>query len=262
MTEFHPSAIVDSKASIGEGTKVGPFAIIEAGAKLGKDCLVEGHAVVRGDVTMGDRNVIGQGAIIGGDPQDRKYKGETTYLKIGDDNVLREFVTLHRGTGAGKSTVIGNNNFLMAFTHVGHNCTIHDNVTIANSCGISGHVTIEDGVNIGGMTGVHQFVRIGKYCMIGAMSGVGVDVPPFMLTEGRRCRVYDINAIGLRRLGYGPDVRMALHKACKILYRSELSMPDAIERVRAEIQPHPEVEYLLSFIENVSEGRYGRQDQK
>ncbi len=262
MTGIHPTAIIDPKAKVGEGVRVGPFAVIEAGATIGDDCLIESYAVVRGDVTMGKRNVVGQGAIIGGDPQDRKYKGEQTFLKIGDDNVFREFVTLHRASGAGKLTVIGNNNFLMAFTHIGHNCVIHDNVTIANSCGISGHVTIEEGVNIGGMTGVHQFVRIGKYCMIGAMSGVGRDVPPYMLTEGRRCRVYDINSLGLRRLGVPSEVRMALHKACKLIYRSDMSMPDAVKAVEQEVVMFPEVEYLLAFIQNMSEGRFGRQDQK
>jgi UDP-N-acetylglucosamine acyltransferase len=262
LSLIHPTAIIDPGASIGKGTKVGPFSIIEAGAKLGEDCLVESHAVIRGNVTLGDRNVIGQCAIVGGDPQDRKYSGEETYLKIGNDNVFREFVTLHRGTGAGKSTVIGDDNFLMAFTHIGHNCTIHDHVTIANSCGISGHVTIEDRANIGGMTGVHQYVRIGKLSMIGAMSGVGRDVPPFMLTEGRRCRVYDINAIGLRRLGFSSEVRMALHKACKIIYRSDLPTSDAIAQVRAEVEPCAEVDYLIAFIENIGEGRFGRQDQK
>lgn len=211
---------------------------------------------------MGERNTVGQGAIIGGDPQDRKYKGEPTFLRIGNDNVLREFVTLHRATGEGKSTIIGDGNFLMAFTHLGHNCHIYDNVTIANSCGISGHVTIEEGVNIGGMTGIHQFVRVGKYSMIGAMSGVGRDVPPFMLTEGRRCRVYDINSIGLRRMGVSAETRMALHKACKILYRTDLPTPDAIERIRKEITMHPEVEYLIAFLENIGSGRFGRQDQK
>jgi UDP-N-acetylglucosamine acyltransferase len=262
LSLIHPSAIVDAKADLGKGVSVGPFAIVEGGAILGADCKVESHAVVRGNVTMGERNVIGHGAIIGGDPQDRKYKNEQTYLRIGNDNTFREFVTLHRATGEGKATVVGNGNFLMAFTHVGHNCTIQNNVTIANSCGISGHVTIEDGVNIGGMTGVHQFVRIGKYCMIGAMSGVGQDVPPFMLTEGRRCRVYDINAVGLRRLGIGPEVRMALHRACKILYRSDLSMGAALDRVRSEVEQFPEVKYLVAFLDNMSEGRFGRQDQR
>jgi UDP-N-acetylglucosamine acyltransferase len=258
---IHPTAIVDSTAQVGDGVQIEPFAVVEPGVVLGAECVVQAHAVLCNGTTMGARNVVGQGAIIGGAPQDRKYKGEPTFLKIGDDNVFREFVTVHRATGEGKSTEIGNDNFLMAFTHVGHNCKIRNGVTIANSCGISGHVTIEDGANIGGMTGIHQFVRIGKYCMIGAMSGVGMDVPPFMLTEGRRCRVYDINAIGLRRLGVSSEVRMALHKACKILYRSDLPMTDAIAKVKAEIPQHEEVKYLVAFLENVSEGRYGRQDQ-
>lgn len=258
----HPSAVVDPKCELGSDVLIGPFAIVEAGAFLDDGCVVEPHAVVKGNVIMGKRNTVGHGAIIGGDPQDRKYKGENTYLKIGDDNVLREFVTLHRASGEGKATTLGNNNFLMAFTHIGHNCEIHNNVTIANSCGISGHVTIEDGVNIGGMTGIHQFVRIGKYAMIGGMSGVSRDIPPFMLTEGRHCRVYDINTVGLRRLGIPSEVRLALHKACKIIYRSEMPMAKAIEHARNIVPQFPEVEYLLNFVSNVSHGRFGRQDQK
>lgn len=261
MSEIHPSAIVDPKANL-DRVLVGPFAVVEAGAKIGAGTKLEAHAVVRGNVTIGERNVIAHGAIIGGDPQDRKYSGEPTFLTIGDDNVFREFVTIHRATGEGKSTVIGNDNFLMAFTHVGHNCTIQNNVTIANSCGLSGHVTIEDGVNIGGMTGVHQFCRIGKYAMVGGMSGVFRDIPPYMLTEGRRVRVYDINTIGLRRLGISSEVRMALHKACKILFRSEMPMAAALKKARQEITPYPEVEYLLDFVDNVGEGRFGRQDQR
>lgn len=262
MTEIHPTAIVASDAELGEGVVIGPFAVIESGAKIGDGTIVEAHAIIRHSTTIGKRNVIGHGSVIGGDPQDRKYKGEPTYLEIGDDNVFREFVTVHRATGEGKTTRVGNDNYLMAFCHLGHNVVLHDKITMANSVGVSGHVTIEEGVNIGGMTGIHQFVRIGKYAMVGGMSRVTKDVPPFMLTEGTPLRVYDINSIGLRRLGITANVRLALHKACKLLFRSEMGLTRAIEAVRREVEITPEVEYLLRFLENTGGGKFGRQDQR
>lgn len=262
MTETHPAAVVDPKAELGNGVKVGPFAVIEAGAAIGDDSSIETHAVVKGNVTMGARNIIGHGAVLGGDPQARKFKGEQSELRIGDDNVFREFVTIHRALGEGNSTVVGNDNFLMAFCHLGHNVAIHNGVTMANGVGVSGHVTVEDGVNIGGMTGIHQHVRIGKYAMVGGISRVVRDVPPFMLTEGIPLRVYDINAIGLRRLGVSPNVRMALHKACKLLFRSEMGLARAMEAVTREVEMTAEVKYLLDFLQNIGGGRFGRQDQK
>ncbi len=262
LTEVHPTAIVDPSAALGNGVIVGPFTVIEAGAQIGDDSIIEAHAIVRHSTKIGARNVVGHGAVLGGDPQDRKYSGEPTFLEIGNDNVFREFVTVHRATGEGNKTVVGNNNFLMAFCHLGHNVVLHDNITMANNVGISGHVTVEEGVNIGGMTGVHQFVRIGKYAMVGGMSGVSRDVPPFMLTEGRDQRVYDINSVGLRRMGVEQTVRLALHKACKLLFRSEMGMTRAIEAVRREVEITPEVEYLLNFLQNVGGGRFGRQDQR
>lgn len=262
MTDIHPTAIVDSKAEIGSDVRIGPFAVVEADVKLGDGNVIEAHAVVRSLVTIGNRNVIGHGSVLGGDPQDRKHKGEKTFLSIGDDNVFREFVTIHRATGEGRSTVVGSNNYLMAFCHLGHNVVMQDNITMANNVGIAGHATVEDGVNIGGMTGIHQFVRIGKYAMVGGMSRVVRDVPPFMLTEGMPLRVYDINSVGLRRLGVTPEARLALHKACKLLFRSEMGMTRAIEAVKREVHITDEVDYLLNFLANIGSGRFGRQDQK
>ncbi|MCH8274545.1 MAG: acyl-ACP--UDP-N-acetylglucosamine O-acyltransferase [Armatimonadetes bacterium] len=262
MTEVHPQAAVDCKAQLGDDVRVGPFAVIDSGVEIGAGTVIETHAVIRSGVTIGERNLIGEGCVIGGDPQDQKYAGAPTYLRIGNDNVFREFVTIHRAKDEGKATIVGDGNFLMAFSHLGHNVTVHNHVTMANGVGVSGHVTVEDGANIGGMTGVHQYVRIGKYAMVGGMSRVVQDVPPFMLTEGKPLRIYDINAVGLRRLGVPAKVRLALHKACKLLFRSEMGLTKAIEVVRREVQVTEEVEYLLNFLENIGSGRYGRQDQK
>lgn len=262
MIDAHPSAVISKAAHLDEGVRVGPFAIIEGDARVGGGCVVEAHSIVRGGVVVGERNVFGHGSVIGGDPQDRKYAGEPTYLRIGNNNVIREFSTVHRATGEGNSTIIGDDNYLMAYTHIGHNTKIANNCTIANNAGMAGHVTIEDGVNIGGMVGIHQFTRVGKFAMIGGFSRVTRDVPPFMLVEGSPLQVYDINAVGLRRLGVSANSRLALHKACKLLFRSEMGLTKAIEVVRREVEMTEEVEYVIAFVEKMGAGRFGRQDQK
>lgn len=216
---------------------------------------------VRSGTTIGERNVFAQGAVIGGDPQDRKWAGEPTFLRIGSDNQVREYVTIHRATGEGNSTVVGDRNYFMAFAHLGHNVTVCDDVTMANSVGVSGHVTIEDMVTIGGMTGVHQFVRIGKLAMVGGMSRVVRDVPPFMLVEGLEQTVHDINAVGLRRIGVTQEARLALHKACKLLFKSQLGLSNAMEIVEREVKKGPEVAYLIWFLERLFRGKNGRGDQ-
>ncbi len=261
MPNVHPLALVDPTAILGEGTTVGPFAVVEAGAILGADCRIEGNATIRTGTTMGARNTVGQGAILGGDPQDTKYKGEPTFLKIGDDNTFREYVTVHRATGEGQATVVGDRNYLMAYVHLGHNVTLMDDVVIASNTGISGHVTVESRANIGGMTGIHQWARIGKVAMVGGMSRIVQDVPPFMIVGGDDGAVHDINAVGLRRIGITQPDRQALHKACKLLFKSQLGLRNAMEIVRREVAITPEVQYLLDFMERRYEGKNGRGDQ-
>jgi UDP-N-acetylglucosamine acyltransferase len=222
---------------------------------------LESHVSVKSGTIMGANNVVAHGAVLGGDPQDRKYAGEPTYLSIGDRNVIREYVTVHRATGEGKSTVIGNDCFIMAYCHLGHNVDVGDFVTMANNVGVAGHVTIEPMVNFGGMVGVHQFVRIGKVAMVGAMSGVDRDVPPFTTVSGVRPEVLDINAVGLRRMGITAASRLALHKAVKLLFKSELGLTKAMETVRREVPMTEEVQYLLKFEERRFRGKMGRGDQ-
>lgn len=261
MASIHPLAYVDPKAELAEDVVVGPFSYIEAGAVIGKGTRIDSHATVKHFTTIGENNYIGQGSVIGGDPQDRKYNGEPTYLTIGNNNVFREYVTLHRATGEGKSTIIGNDCFIMAYCHIGHNCHVHDRVTIANSVGVAGHVTIEDLVNIGGMSGIHQFCRIGKVAMVGGFTKITRDVPPFCLVDGAEEEVRDINAVGLRRLGVTQDERLALHKACKLLFKSKIGLSNALEIVREEVMPTEEVKYLIAFEERRFSGRNGRGDQ-
>ena len=262
MADVHPSALVDPTATIGEGTVVGPFAIVEAGVVVGASCRIDGHATLRRGTTLGDRNVVGHGAVLGGDPQDTKYKGEPTFLRIGDDNTFREYVTVHRATGEGQATEVGSRCYVMAYVHLGHNVALMDDVVIASNTGISGHVTVESRANIGGMTGIHQWTRIGRVAMVGGMSRIVRDVPPFMITEGEDAMVHDINAVGLRRMGITQQGRQSLHKACKLLFKSQLGLRNAMEIVRREVALTPEVEYLLSFEERRYNGKNGRGDQE
>jgi len=261
---IHPLAFVDPSAELADDVTVGPFSVVEAGVKVGKGCVIEHHVTIKKWTTIGDENYIAEGAILGGIPQDRKYGGEETYLILGDRNIIREYVTLHRATGEGNATTIGNDCFIMAYCHVGHNCAIHDKVTMANSVGVSGHCTVETMVTVGGMVGIHQFTRIGKVSMVGGFSKITRDVPPFMIVDGNGGdhEVRDINAVGLRRIGVTSDDRMALHKACKLLYRSQLPLATSMQIVRDEVQSTPEIEYLLAFEERRYKGRNGRGDQR
>lgn len=261
MAKIHPLASVDPGAEIAGDVVVGPFCYIESGVRIGAGCKLDSHVTVKSGTTIGEHNSFAQGAIIGGDPQDRKYQNEETFLEIGSHNVIREYVTLHRASKEGQFTRIGSNCYLMAFVHIGHDCQIHDNVTITNSVGISGHCTVEEMVTIGGMTAIHQWVRIGKVAMVGGLSRIVKDVPPFMLAEGPEQMVHDINAVGLRRYGVTSDNRIALRKACKLLFKSQLGLTNAIEIVRRELPLTPEVEYLLAFEERRFQGKNGRGDQ-
>lgn len=261
MPEIHSLSYVDPRADLADDVKVGPFCYVEDDVVIGPGCVLDSHVTIKGGTTMGSNNYVGQGTVLGGDPQDRKYdRSSKTFLIIGNDNVFREYCTIHRATGEGKQTTIGNNCFIMAYSHVGHNGTIHNQVTIANNVGLSGHVTVEDLVTIGGMVGVHQFARIGKAAMVGGMSGVSRDVPPFVILSGRDT-IIDINAVGLRRIGVNQQERLALHKAVKLLYKSELGLTNAMEIVRREVQLTPEVEYMLAFEERRFRGKNGRGDQ-
>ncbi len=261
MPQIHKISVVDPGAELADDVIVGPFCNVESNVVLGPGCTLDSHVTIKTGTTLGADNFVGQGTVLGGDPQDRKYKGEPTFLRIGDRNVFREYVTIHRATGEGNATVVGDDNFFMAYCHLGHNVTVSNFVTMANSTGVSGHVTIEELANIGGMVGIHQFCRIGKVAMVGGFSKITRDVPPFMIVDGMRDEVHDINAIGLRRYGITPQTRLALHKACKLLFKSQLNLRNAIEIVQREVTLTPEVEYLLAYELRRYQGKNGRGDQ-
>ena len=253
-TFIHPTAIVAPDAHIGQGVYIGPYSVVESGTSLGDNTRLDSHVVVRSGTSIGKRCRIWPHAILGGDPQDVKYRGEETFLEIGDDNIFREMVTIHRATGEGGKTIVGNDNLLMAYAHIGHNCVIGSNVMLSNSCGLSGHVTIEDKTVVGGFVGVHQFVHIGKMCMIGGLSKVVQDVPPFCTCDGRPAKVHGLNIRGLRRNGVDSETRNNVGNAFKLLYRSGLNTSQALERIHAEVPRSETLDYFINFVERVRGG--------
>lgn len=258
-TEIDPTAIVDKSAKIGQGVIIGPYSVIGPNVCVGDCTKIDTHVVIEENTTIGRDCTILTGAVLGGAPQDYKYNGEETFLRIGDGNIIREYVTIHRASGEGESTTIGDNNMLMAYCHIGHNCELGSNITMANMVGISGHVQVEDKVVFGGIVGVHQNVRVGKLAMVGGFSKIVQDIPPFSMTDGRPARVCDLNVIGLRRNGVGPKVRSDLKQAYKLLYRSNMNVTQALEAIDNEIEPSVELQYLLDFVRNVRLGFGGRQ---
>jgi len=203
---IHPTAVIDPSAELAEDVTVGPYCAIGKNVIIGRGTRLESHVVIEQDTTLGEACQVRQGAVLGGPPQDHKYKGERSYLILGDRNIVREFATLHRATGEEAATRIGDDNMIMAYCHVGHNALLGNGIIMANQVGISGYCLVEDRVVFGGMVGVHQFVRIGKLAMIGGMSKVVQDVPPFMTADGRPNQVVGMNVLGLRRAGIPPAV--------------------------------------------------------
>lgn len=227
-TLIHPTAVIHPDAELHSTVQVGAYAVIGANVKVGPETVIGAHAVLDGLCEIGAGNHIFPGAVIGMEPQDLKYVGEPTWVKIGDNNAIREYVTINRATGRGEATIIGNGNLLMAYVHVGHNCVIEDSVVIANSVALAGHVYIESRARLSGVLGVHQFVHIGGMSMIGGMTRIDRDVPPYMLVEGNPSRVRSLNLVGLKRSGMPANEFQLLKKAFRILYRSDLLFKDAL----------------------------------
>ena len=256
---IHSTAIVDPGAQLGVDVEVLPYTIIEAGAVIGDRCVLGPYAVVRKWTELGSDCHVSTGAVLGEPPQDRKYHEEQTFLRIGSGNQIREYVTLHRATGEGNATVIGDNNMLMAYCHAGHNVQIGSNCQMANCVQISGHTVLGDNVTVGGMTGFHQFVTVGCMTMIGGMSRITQDVPPFSIVEGNPAEVRGLNVIGLQRQGMDADARAALRSAFRLLFRSEHNMSDALQAVSEQVPDLPQVRQLCDFLRLVQQGSMGRQ---
>ena len=254
MRKIHETAVIYPGARISRDVEIGPYAVIGENVFIGEGCKIGAHVFIDGWTSIGQNCQVHHGASIGGVPQDLKFVGEKTYLVIGDNTIIREFVTINRATGEGEETRIGTNCLIMASAHIAHNCQIGNHVIISNGAGIAGHVMIEDRAIISGMSGVHQFVKIGRNAMIGGASKVVQDVPPFVIADGRPARVCGLNSVGISRAGMTELVRRNLKKAYRILYRSGLQLSEAITVMEQELEASEQVDHLLRFLRNVDRG--------
>ncbi len=252
---IHPSAIVYPGAQLDADVEVGPYAVIGDDVKIGRGTKIGPSAVIQGWTEIGEENQIFHLASVGAIPQDLKYKGERTFLKIGNRNIIREFATIHLGTVTGDGeTTIGNGNLFMAYSHVAHDCHIGNSVIMANGATLAGHITVEDYATLGGLSAIHQYVRIGSYVMVGGGSMVAQDVPPYMIANGDRATLHGLNLVGLKRRGITDETIYELKKAYKILVRSNLRVEEALEKIRKEIPLSPEISHLYKFVENSVRG--------
>lgn len=252
--DIHPTAIIDPTAILHHNVKIGPYAVIGPGCEIGEGSIIESHAVIAENVRMGKNNHIFPHAVIGEAPQDLKYAGEYSTVVIGDGNDIHEFATIHRATGENCETRIGSHNMLQAYTHVAHNSNFGDYIVVSSFSGVAGHVTVEDHAVIGAMSGVHQFVKVGALAMVGGMSKIVQDVCPFVIADGNPARVVGLNSVGIARNNISADVKSALKKAYRLLFRSGLKLNEAIEEMEQELPSTPEIEHLLYFLRNCDRG--------
>ncbi len=255
---IHPTAIIYPGAEVAEGVEIGPYSVIGANVKIGKGTKIGANSVIDGWTTIGENNKISQLVSIGAPPQDIKYKGEATTLEIGDNNIIREFVTLHLGSpsGTGK-TVVGSNNMFMSYSHIAHDCRVGSNVIMANSATLAGHVTVENNVIFGGLCAIHQFTRIGEFAMIGGGTMVGQDILPYTIAtseERRAAKLRGLNLIGLKRSGFSEELIRDIKNMYKTVVLSGLKLPDAIVRIRNLVKQSPQRDHFLEFIEGSKRG--------
>src|SRR5438477_924724 len=242
--KIHPTALVDPNAQIGAEVEIGPFSIIGPQAVIGEKTIVQSHVVIEGEVTIGSGNCIGHGAIIGAPPQDVSFSPERrTRVEIGNDNIIREYCTIHRGSPEGSATKIGDKNFLMAGAHIGHNCLVGNNVVIANNCLLSGHVRVDDGALFGGGSTIHEHMHTGRLVMVQGSSAFGKDLPPFVIAAERNS-VFGVNIVGLRRAGFGAKDRDEIKSAFKLVYTSGLNISQALKKAAAIKFAAPAREFL------------------
>src|SRR6188472_834076 len=249
QNKIHPTAIVDPNAKIGANVEIGPFSIIGPDVTIGDNTIVQSHVVIEGEVAIGLRNFVGHGAIIGMPPQDVSFSPERkTKVEIGDNNIIREYCTIHRGSPDGSATTIANKNFLMAGAHIGHNCLIGNNVVIANNCLLAGHVRVDDGAFLGGGSTFHQFMHIGRLVMVQGSSAFGKDLPPFTIAAERNY-VFGLNIVGMRRARLSAKERSEIKEAFKVVYLSGLNTSQALEKAQTMTFGAPAREFL-DFVAN------------
>ncbi|MBW1696306.1 MAG: acyl-ACP--UDP-N-acetylglucosamine O-acyltransferase [Deltaproteobacteria bacterium] len=252
---IHPTAIVDAKAEIASEVEIGPYSIIKGDVIIGSGTVIGSHVVIEPYVSIGPDCQIFQYAAIGAVPQSLKFEGEKTYVKIGRGTIIREFATIHRGTGFGGGlTEIGEECFVMAYAHIAHDCKIGRKVVLANNATLGGHILIGDHATVGGLVAIHQFVRIGDYAFIGGASAMVKDVPPYVIAAGPRIKLHGLNIVGLKRHGFSENTISLLKKTYRIVFRIGLTLNEAIERIRAEVDQIPEVVNFINFITSSQRG--------
>jgi len=255
VTDIHPTAIVDEAVQLADGVTVGPYSLIQGRVTIGPGTTIGPHVVIKDFTTIGARCRIFQFAVLGEIPQDLKFRGEESQLIIGDDNTIREFATMHRGTaGGGGVTRIGRGNLFMAYTHVAHDCQVGDGVIMSNAATLGGHITVEDHAILGGLSAVHQFCRIGTHAFIGGCSAVHRDVPPYTMAVGNRAKLVGLNLVGLKRAGFPDATVQSLKRAYELLFLSELNQKEALKMIRQEFPQVPEIQNLLRFLKNTERG--------
>ena len=251
---IHPTAIISPNANLGERVEVGAFTMIGDGCEVGDDCQIHPRATLDRDVKLGKGVKVGIGSVLGGPPQDLKYAGEQTTVEIGDSTVIREYVTINRGTSQSFKTTVGSRCLLMSYVHLAHDCHLGNGVILGNCVQLAGHVTIEDRATLSGLSGVHQFVRIGRHAFIGGCSRVSKDIPPFLKAVGNPVKLYGLNGIGLQRSGFPEAVVRELKRAYRLFFRSDLNLSQALERAETELEMYPEVRELMRFVEDSGRG--------
>ncbi|MCX7834475.1 MAG: acyl-ACP--UDP-N-acetylglucosamine O-acyltransferase [bacterium] len=257
MVEIHPTAIVDPKAELGDGVIVGPYSIIEGGAQIGANTIIQSHVFISQYTKIGKNCTIGHSSVLGTNPQDLKFKNEPTYTIIGENNLIREYVTINRGTTAHGETKVGNDCLIMAYVHIAHDCIVGNGVILANCVNMAGHTEINDYVNIGGLVPIHQFVRIGAYAFIGGGYRVPKDVPPFALAIGDPLRYSKLNVVGLKRRGFTSETLKEIQKAYRIIYNSGLNIAQGLQKVKNELPQTPEINMILEFFDKTKRGVIG-----
>jgi UDP-N-acetylglucosamine acyltransferase len=255
MSSIHSTAVIHPEADVAEGVRIGAYSVIGPGVRIDSDTEVASHVVIEGPTTIGKNCRFFPFSSIGQIPQDLKFHGERSELIIGDNNVFREFVTFHRGTaGGGKRTIVGNDGFFMAYTHVAHDCVIGNHVIMGNAATLAGHVTVEDHSSVGAFSGIHQFCRVGRYGFVGGYSVITKDVLPFSKTVGNRAHCYGLNPIGLRRKGFDEAKIKVIKKAFRLLLQSRLNTRQALEAISHEVDQIDEITYLVDFIRTSTRG--------
>ena len=254
LNDIHPTALIDPGARLAEDVAVGPFAIVGPGVTLGAGCRLGPRVTITRDTRLGRNVRVGDGTVLGGDPQDLKYRGEATWLEIGDDVVIREYSTINRGTARSGLTRIGARSYVMSYVHVAHDCRIGEGVILSNGVQLAGHVTIEDRANLSGLVAVHQFVTIGSLAFVGGCSRVSQDIPPFVMAVGNPVELFGLNSVGLERAGFSEDTIAALKRLYRLLFNSSLNFSQAIERAELEIPSLPEVRRFIEFVARSERG--------